>query len=89
LDNGGYGTERVLHPGEWAYNDIHGWRYARLTDVLGGGVGYEAKTEGEFDTAIQTAWQDRTRMSLIHVHLGKTDASLALCRLAERLGDRV
>ncbi|MFV1967391.1 MAG: alpha-keto acid decarboxylase family protein [Pirellulaceae bacterium] len=89
LDNGGYGTERVLHPGDWAYNDIHGWHYARIPEVLGGGVGYEVKTEGEFDDAIRFAWADHSRMSLIHVHLSRTDASQTLCRLAERLGERV
>lgn len=89
LDNGGYGTERALHPGDWAYNDIHGWQYSRLPDVLGGGVGYSVKTEGEFDEAIRKAWDDQQHMSLIHVHLSDTDASQALCRLADRLGQRV
>jgi indolepyruvate decarboxylase len=89
LDNSGYGTERVLHPGEWDYNEIHSWQYARLPEVLGGGVGYEVRTEGEFDAAIEATWADRQNMSLIHVHLDRTDASQALRRLAERLGQRV
>jgi indolepyruvate decarboxylase len=37
LDNKGYGTERLLHPGDWAFNDIHPWHYHRLPEVLGGG----------------------------------------------------
>ncbi len=89
LNNGGYGTERFLHEGEWDYNDIHCWAYHKLPEILGGGKGYEVSTEGEFDDALIDAWQNRTRMSLIHVHLQRHDASRPLRRLAERLRDRV
>ncbi len=89
LDNQGYGTERKLHPGNWKYNDIHPWNYARLPEVLGGGTGYEVRTEGDFDAALRNAWANRTAMSLIHVHLGHGDFSQPLERLAERLGARV
>ena len=27
LDNRGYGTERLLHPGNWDFNNIHPWQY--------------------------------------------------------------
>jgi indolepyruvate decarboxylase len=89
LDNEGYGTERVLHPGDWQYNEIHGWQYSRLPELLRGGRGYEIRTEGEFDAALSTAWEDRTQMSLLHVHLDRSDTSRALKRLAERLSKRV
>ena len=42
LDNDGYGTERLLHPGEHSFNDILPWHYTQLPEVLGGGRGYEA-----------------------------------------------
>ncbi len=89
LDNGGYGTERILHPGDWEYNEIHGWNYSRLPEVLGGGCGYEVATEGEFDEALRKAWAADTELSLIQVHLSREDASLPLRRLAERLGERI
>ena len=89
LDNLGYGTERLLQPGEHAYNDIHPWHYSKLPDLLGGGVGYEVATEGEFDAALCAALADRDRMSLIHVHLDPNDRSEALVRLAARLGPKV
>jgi indolepyruvate decarboxylase len=89
LDNGGYGTERLLHAGDWAFNEIHAWKYAKLPEVLGGGTGYEVRTEGEFDAAITNAWADRDGLSLIQVHLDKSDASHAMRRLAERLGMQV
>ncbi len=89
LDNRGYGTERTLHEGEWKFNDVHPWNYSRLTEVLGGGTGYEVCTEGEFDDALRRAWADRDGMSLIHVHLAIGDSSPALTRLAERISKRV
>lgn len=88
-DNGGYGTERFLHAGDWAYNEIQGWQYHKLPEVLGGGRGYEVRTEGEFDRALTEAWNDRKQMSLIHVHLGRKDASNALHRLADRLSKKI
>jgi indolepyruvate decarboxylase len=89
LDNRGYGTERFLHPGNWQFNEIHPWKYARLPEVLGGGKGYEVHTEGEFDEALEAAWGDRTRVSIIHACLSVTDASQPLLRLAERLSQRI
>lgn len=87
LDNKGYGTERFLHPGD--FNDINPWKYHLLPQVFGGGTGYEVRTEGEFDTAITKAWDDREGMSLIQVHLPLDDCSHALQRLAEKLSKRV
>ena len=89
LDNRGYGTERFLHHGEWKYNDIHPWNYHLLPAVLGGGTGYEVRTEGEFDAALKAAWNDRRGMSLIQAHIPLKDASDALRRLTERLSQRV
>jgi indolepyruvate decarboxylase len=82
LDNGGYGTERLLHPGQFRFNDIHPWRYAELPTLLGGGTGYEVRTEGDFETALESAWQDRTAPSVVHVHLDPQDCSEPLARLA-------
>lgn len=89
LDNHGYGTERTLHPGEWEYNEIHGWDYARLPEILRGGKGYLVQTEEEFDETLQAVWDDRSQMSLIHVKLPEGDQSATLKRLASRLGERV
>ncbi len=88
LDNKGYGTERLLHPSN-SFNDIHPWAYHRLPQVLGGGTGYEIRTEGEFDAALAKAWADKSGFSLIQVHLDPNDSSTALIRLAERLARRV
>jgi indolepyruvate decarboxylase len=89
LDNKGYGTERVLHPGNHAFNNIHPWNYHKLPEIFGGGTGYEVRTEGEFDAALRRAWADRSGPSLIQIHLALDDRSQALDRLAERLSKRV
>ena len=82
LDNGGYGTERLLHPGEFKFNDIPPWQYHELPAVLGGGRGYEIRTEGDFDAALEAAWADRTGPSILHVHLDREDCSRPLEKLA-------
>jgi len=89
LDNKGYGTERLLHAGWHKFNDIQPWQYHRLPEVLGGGTGYEVRTEGEFDQALDAALRDTSAMSLIQVHLPVDDCSQALERLGRRLGERV
>jgi indolepyruvate decarboxylase len=89
LDNGGYGTERFLHAGDWEYNEIHRWQYHKLPEVLGGGTGCLVRTEGEFDAALNAAWDNTGGPSLIQVELSTDDASRTLRQLAERLGQRV
>ena len=89
LNNQGYGTERLLHPGDYAFNDIQNWQYHQLPSVLGGGTGYDIHTEGDFDEALQAAWADRGGPSILNVHLDPSDKSEALARLAARLGETV
>ena len=89
LDNHGYGTERFLHEGEWEFNEINPWKYHKLPELLGGGTGYEVRTEQEFDDALNAAWADTSAMSLIHVHIDVNDKSRALDRLARKLSERV
>ena len=87
LDNQGYGTERALHPGD--FNDINPWKYHKLPEILNGGVGYEVRTEGEFDAALSKAWKETEGLNLIQAHLPLDDHSKALNRLAEKLSKRV
>lgn len=82
LDNGGYGTERLLHPGQFQFNSIQPWNYHQLPIVLGGGKGYVVRTEGEFDAALSAAWNDRSGPSILEVRLDPQDRSRALDRLA-------
>lgn len=87
LNNKGYGTERFLQEGP--FNDIPNWDYHRLPDLLGGGWGFEVRTEGDLEKALGAALANRDRYSLLNIHLGKTDISPALERLAKSLSKRI
>jgi indolepyruvate decarboxylase len=89
LDNEGYGTERMLLPGEHKFNDVHPWHYAKLPEILGGGKGHEVRSEGDFDRALSAALADRGQMHLLHVHLDRNDYSPTLVRLMTKLRARV
>ena len=75
LNNDGYTIERVIsdHP----YNDLQPWRYHRLPEVFGGGLGLEARTEGEFEAALAKAG-DTDGLVLIEAHTGRLDCPEAL-----------
>ena len=66
LDNQGYGTERLLHPGDWEFNDVPHWHFHKLPELVGGGKGYLIHTEGEFDEC--------------STRLGRSAISQAFCR---------
>ena len=86
LDNKGYGTERVIHEG--SFNDINPWQYQLLPQVLGGGTGYDVRTEGEFDDAIRAALADTSGMSVIRAHIALDDHSVTLGRIGAGLARR-
>jgi indolepyruvate decarboxylase len=83
LNNKGYTTERFLQEG--AFNDIPNWNYHRLSDLLGGGCGFEVHTEEDLEKALQAALANKDTFSLLNLHLEPTDISPALKRLADRL----
>ena len=89
LNNGGYGTERLLHPGEYEFNEVYSWQYHLLPTLLGGGAGYDIHSEGDFDRALTAAWADTSGPSILHVHLDRQDCSQALERLAEMMSQTV
>lgn len=70
VNNDGYTIERVIsdHP----YNDIQPWRYHKLVEVFGGGLGLDVHTEGELEDALgQTATADG--LVFIEIHTGRLD----------------
>jgi indolepyruvate decarboxylase len=89
LDNKGYGTERQLHLGDHKFNEILPWHYYKVPEMLGGGRGYEIRTEGQFEDALQSALADKSQMSLLHIHLDVNDRSVTLERLTQKLRLRV
>lgn len=87
MNNKGYTTERFLQDGP--FNDILNWNYHRMPDLLGGGWGFEVKTEGELDQALNAAIANKDAFSILNVHLEPDDISPALKRLAEGLSKRL
>jgi indolepyruvate decarboxylase len=83
LNNHGYTTERFLLDGP--FNDILDWKYHKLPELLGSGLGLEVRTEGELDDALHRALANTESFSLLNVHLDPWDRSPALERLAQRL----
>ena len=53
LNNHGYTTERFLLEG--SFNDVHEWKFHKIPEVLGTGLGLEVRTEGELDAALEAA----------------------------------
>jgi indolepyruvate decarboxylase len=87
LNNAGYGTERLIHDGP--FNDILGWRFHRLPEVLGVGRAFLVETESQLDEALDAAAKHTASYVLLDVHLDPLDKSAALGRLAERLAERL
>ncbi|MDP1835169.1 MAG: thiamine pyrophosphate-binding protein [Chlamydiales bacterium] len=87
LNNHGYGTERPLIEGK--FNDILNWNYTKIPDVLGGGTGYRATTEAEFDQALKEALNKRGAFSLIEVDLDTHDFSPAMQRFIKLVHNRI
>ena len=89
LDNAGYGTERLLHEGDYEFNKIQPWQFHKLPEILGGGTGHDVHTEEDFDTALSAALADSPGMHILQVHLDPKDCSRTLQRLADKLSSRV
>ncbi|HEX2056096.1 MAG TPA: thiamine pyrophosphate-dependent enzyme, partial [Nitrospiraceae bacterium] len=87
LNNHGYSTEREILDGP--FNDVHEWRYERISEVIGGGQGVRISTQGEFADALIKALSDKTQPYILNVLLDPTDRSPAMSRLAGRLAKRL
>lgn len=87
LNNHGYSTEREILEGP--FNDIHEWRYERVTELIGGGQGLRVTTYGEFVHALSTAMADDSQPYILNVLLDPADRSPAMSRLARRLAKRL
>ncbi|MDE3244385.1 MAG: alpha-keto acid decarboxylase family protein, partial [Nitrospirota bacterium] len=73
LNNRGYGTEREILDGP--FNDVNEWRYEKVCDLVGGGVGHRVATHGELVQALLAALRDRKQMHVLNVLLDQADRS--------------
>jgi TPP-dependent 2-oxoacid decarboxylase len=87
LNNRGYSTEREILEGP--FNDVHEWRYERICDMIGGGVGTRIATQGEFERGLTAALADSSRLHVMNVLLDPADRSAGMVRLAHRLAKRL
>ena len=67
----------MLHAGDHKFNDIQPWQYHKLPEVLGGGRGYEIRTEGEFEQALRSALADTDADAIC-------STSISTCTIAAR-----
>jgi indolepyruvate decarboxylase len=70
INNDGYTIERVIC--DRPYNDIQPWRYHKLVDVFGGGLGLDVHTEGELEDALEKA-ATTDGLVFIEIHTGRLD----------------
>lgn len=87
LNNRGYSTEREILEGP--FNDVHEWRYERICDMIGGGIGTQIETQGEFERALSAALADSSNLHIMNVLLDPADRSAGMVRLAHRLAKRL
>lgn len=87
LNNKGYSTERFILDGP--FNDIGNWAYHKISELIGGGWGFEVRTETDLCKAIDAALANRDSFSLLNVHLDPFDRSEALERLTRRIAQQV
>jgi indolepyruvate decarboxylase len=87
LNNHGYTTERFILEG--SFNDVHEWKFHKIPEVLGTGLGIEVRTEAELDEALDAALANTTSFSLLNVHLDPMDRSPALERLSTKLANQL
>lgn len=83
LNNDGYGTQRHILDGP--FNNIHRWRYTKITELLGYGQSAQVTTYGELEQAIKQAVASND-MWLIEVMIPRDDCSASLRRMGEELG---
>lgn len=86
LNNGGYGTERVLLEGK--FNDIQSWNFENLPLLVGGGKGLRVRTEEELDAAFAAAIPSEEPY-IINVILDRDDYTPALVRVFTKLAKKV
>jgi indolepyruvate decarboxylase len=82
MNNEGYGTQRHIIDGP--FNEIHGWNYHKIPEMLGKGKGVRVNTPGELDAALAEAVQS-DELFVIEAMIPRESCSDSLRRLGEGL----
>ena len=75
INNDGYTIERVIS--DHTYNDLQPWKYHKLVEVFGGGLGIDVRTEGELEEALTKA-ATADDLVFIEIHTGRLDCPESL-----------
>ncbi|MDI1294155.1 MAG: thiamine pyrophosphate-binding protein [Methylobacter sp.] len=75
INNDGYTIERVIS--DHSYNDLQPWKYHKLVEVFGGGLGLDVRTEGELEEALTKA-ATADDLVFIEIHTGRLDCPESL-----------
>jgi TPP-dependent 2-oxoacid decarboxylase len=75
INNDGYTIERVIS--DRPYNDLQPWKYHKLVEVFGGGLGLDVWTEGELEEALAKA-ATANDLVFIEIHTGRLDCPESL-----------
>jgi TPP-dependent 2-oxoacid decarboxylase len=75
INNDGYTIERVIV--DRPYNDIQPWHYHKLVKVFGGGLGFDVRTEGELEEALDKA-AATDDLVFIEIHTERLDCPESL-----------
>jgi TPP-dependent 2-oxoacid decarboxylase len=82
INNDGYTIERVIIDND--YNNIASWKYHKLPEVLGNGIGYDVHTEDQLDHALEQALKS-DKLTLVEIHLERFDCSDSLKEAGEAM----
>ncbi|GMV98246.1 MAG: hypothetical protein AMXMBFR83_25980 [Phycisphaerae bacterium] len=94
LNNDGYGTQRIILPGE--FNEIRRWNYPKICELIQAGQATTVETKGQLDGALRNAISS-DQLWVIEVRLPRDSCSptlrllgqeLAALRDVERRGER-
>ncbi|OAA73789.1 pyruvate decarboxylase [Cordyceps fumosorosea ARSEF 2679] len=87
LNNDGYTIERYIHGMDAEYNDINGWDYTALVDVMGGSKScakHVVKSKSELDKLLtDSKFNAADCLNFVEVMMPKEDAPSALVTTAE------
>lgn len=75
INNDGYTIERVIV--DRPYNDIQPWHYHKLVEVFGGAPGFDVRTEGELEDALDKAAK-ADGLVFVEIHTGRLDCPESL-----------
>jgi indolepyruvate decarboxylase len=86
INNGGYGTERILMDG--SFNDIQSWNFENMPSLVDGGFGAKVTTEDELERVCATALGSKQPF-IINAIIDKDDHTPALKRMFGKLAKKV